>query len=186
MPRDLQHPLRRGAELLPHFGHHLFGQVQQHELHVGGSKPICLAAESASARSWTSQFGPRVRRADDHDRPPRAAPAGIVVDIGHSSCSSTWSRRYSASAVDFRPAGVLRETGHVEQPGHRTRRQHQAIPRQVARRALRVGERDRPPVEVDAVDPAADRLHAPQRVRERDRDEPGVDQPPATSGSSGV
>ena len=30
-----QHPHRCGAELLPHFGHHLFGQVEQYELHVG-------------------------------------------------------------------------------------------------------------------------------------------------------
>ncbi len=33
-----QDPLRCGAELLTYFGHHLFGQVQQDEIHVGRVK----------------------------------------------------------------------------------------------------------------------------------------------------
>ena len=82
MPRPAQHPHRGVAELLPYLGHHLLGEVQQHELDSAGSKPICSAAASANARSCTRELGPRVRRADHDDRPPGRGLGRVVVDVG--------------------------------------------------------------------------------------------------------
>jgi hypothetical protein len=127
------------------------------------------------AAELKNQFGPRIRCADDDDRLPRCPSAGIVVDIGQFELLEHMVAQVQRLGRRLQPAGMLRQTGHVEQPGHRSRRHDEAIPRQVACALLGVGECDRATVEVHAVDPAADQLHPRQRVGERNRDEAGVD-----------
>jgi hypothetical protein len=77
-----QHPHRRGAELLPHFGHHLLGQIQQHELDVGGVESHLFGRRIGERSQLRGQLGSRVGRADDHDGPACGRPAGIVIDVG--------------------------------------------------------------------------------------------------------
>lgn len=171
----LQHPHRAGAELLPHFGHHLFGQIQQHEPDAVRVEVHLFGGGVDQRPQLQDQFGPRIRRADNNDRPPRHRPACVIVDAGQFQLLRQVVTQVYRLSGRLQASRVLGETGHVEQPGHRPRRQDKAIPRQAAHALFGIGEGDCAPGEVHAVHPAADLPHTTEHVGERDRDEAGVD-----------
>ena len=179
MPRSCSTRLA-GTELLAHLGHHLLGQIQQHELHSLGGEFRLLAAASASARNCTVSSVP------EYDAPTttmvrRAAPAAVVVvQVGQFQLLQHVVAQIQRFGGRLQAPCVLREPGmsksRVTEPGVSTRRSQDNCVATV----LRVGESDGVPVEVDAVDPAADCAYPVQGAGQRDRDEPRrrPDRPP--------
>ena len=148
-----QHAHGRGAQLLPHFGHHLFGQIQQHEFDVGRVEAHLFRGGIGQGPQLHGEFGPRVGRTDDDDRPPGRGPLGIVVDIGQFELLEHVVTQIERLGGRLQPARVDGEPGHVEEAGDGTRRQHQAIPRHGAGSLFGIGERHGAPLEIDRVHP---------------------------------
>jgi hypothetical protein len=104
----LQDPLRCGAELLTNFGHHLFGEVQQYEIHVGRVEVHLFGGRIGKRPQLHGKFGARIRRADDHDRSARRCPAGIVVHIGQLELLQHVVAQVQRLRRRLQPAGMLR------------------------------------------------------------------------------
>ena len=172
----VQHPLDPLAELLAHLWHHLFGHVEQHELHVCGVEARLLGRRVRQRAQLHDQLGAGVRGADDDDGAPRLDAVLVVVDVGQLELFEQMVTQVDRLSRRLEAPRVVGKAGDVEQPGDRARRQHQPVPRHAARSLLRVGVGDGVSVEVDVVHSAAHRAHAAQRVRQRDGDESGVDE----------
>jgi hypothetical protein len=101
----------------------------------------------------------------------------IIIDLGQFQLLEDVISQVQRLRRRLQPARVGGQSGYIEQPSHRSWRQDQPIPRQRPYPALRIGERQRVPIEVNTVHPAAHRVYALERSSQRDTDKPRVDQP---------
>ena len=123
--------MARLAELLPHLGHHLFGQVQQHELHVRGIEVHLLCRGVRQRPQLRHEFGARVRGADDDDRAAGLYAVVVIVDVGQFQlfeyvvaeidrlCGRLETRAYSANP------GI--SNNRVTEPGVNTSQSHDRL-----------------------------------------------------------
>ena len=73
-PARSQNPLRAGSQLLTDLGHHLFGKVEQQELHRGRVEIHLLGGGVGQCAKLQDEFGAGIRRADHDDGARAPAP----------------------------------------------------------------------------------------------------------------
>jgi hypothetical protein len=101
----------------------------------------------------------------------------VVLDAGQLELLDEVISQVEGLGGGLQSPRVHRESRHVEQPRHRTGREHQPVPGHRLGALFGIAIRQRAPGEVHTAHAAANGANAFERVGQRDRDEAGVDDP---------